>query len=584
MKTFKVNKKLKENMSELADVENKDFGVVDNVYAAAIRDFRKTKKQKEDAVKVKDAEKLDEKPKKPEMNRGAKQMKLEKLMLEESLFESVNGVMTRDELLKDSNLKDVFNKLQDENNILLSNWRDFNDLESFAYAGTIHHDTDRDGSEILFCQHFGSSAVKYTLEKFRWLIEEIFDEKGLHFLLTSIKEFNDKKEEFYNREFDKRQKELDGLNESLEDAEKLRGEYFEFPNGEVFTIDFKDGKLIAGGLTNAGVMPEFEIEYDDDFSADWNLQVLYDVCIEARPELLGRYSDEYLKERDTKQESIKTRRGVRKLGGLREGIEKCCIKYWRDEVARDQGDSDIYETGLDKEHAIDIAKRLVDRGNAASVEVLKSPSEEIETEDDIVVFGYDGEETWGEESETKGLKESKQLNEGAGAGYTIEGELHDIVVNKINNIEIHDDKTAFGTPAKFARIDLDADALFDGSANSYYYGDTLDDAKVKIISLDVNPNLIYDLGLPEFEYDKIELQDLNDRMGFGSTLKFKSDVIGGGWSHLPFDGKVKSTRVDNDYMSYVDGIEFEFIEPSDVEFIDKAVQGETEIEENDIEE
>ena len=187
MRTFKVNKELKENMSELADVENKDFGVVDNVYAAAIRDFRKTKKQKEDAVEVKEAEKLNEKPKKPEMNKGAKQMKLEKLMLEESLFESVNGVMTRDELLKDANLKDTFNKLQDENNILLSNWRDFNDLESFAYAGTIHHDTDRDGSEILFYNHFGSSAVKYTLEEFRWLIEEIFDEKGLHFLLTTIK-------------------------------------------------------------------------------------------------------------------------------------------------------------------------------------------------------------------------------------------------------------------------------------------------------------------------------------------------------------------------------------------------------------
>lgn len=78
---------------------------------------------------------------------------------------------------------------------------------------------------------------------------------------------------------------------SKEGAKSLKGQTLEFPNGEVLTIDFKDGKLIAGGVTNAGVIPEFELEYDDDFSTDWNLQVLYDLCIESRPELLGEITE-----------------------------------------------------------------------------------------------------------------------------------------------------------------------------------------------------------------------------------------------------------------------------------------------------
>lgn len=194
-------------------------------------------------------------------------------------------------------------------------------------------------------------------------------------------------------------------------------------------------------------------------------------------------------------------------------------------------------------------------------------------------FDKNGEILFDELSEK--LEESAQLNEGAGAGYTIEGELYNIVVNKINSIEIHNGKTAFGSPTQFAKINLDADALFDGFAESYYYGDRIDDAKVKITSLNVNPNLIYDLGLKEFEYDKIELQDLNDRLGFGSTLKFKSDVIGGGWSHSTFDGNVEANKVDDDYMPYVDGIKFHFVDDAVIDYIDSAVKGETGIEDID---
>ena len=80
-----------------------------------------------------------------------------------------------------------------------------------------------------------------------------------------------------------------------------------------------------------------------------------------------------------------------------EALEKeiIYIKYWQDEEARDQGNSDVYADRFEHiEDAVDVAKRLIDRDGFASVEVLVSPSGEIESEDDYVVWGYDGVETW----------------------------------------------------------------------------------------------------------------------------------------------------------------------------------------------
>lgn len=511
---------IKENVG-LTDVENKDVGVACPTYVAAIREFRKTQKQKEDANKVREAEKLQEKPKSPEMNKGAKEMKLEKLMLEESLF-----------------------------------------------------------------------------------------------------------------------------NESVEDAKSLDGEYIEFPNGEVFTIYYEDGKLIAGGLTNAGLMPEFEIEYDDDFSADWNLQVLYDVCVKEMPELLN-YVDE----------SIKTRQGIRKISGLREGASEYVIDNVgidegtldRDEIEGTiyghEGDETYFDTvkfKLDKdkedveityinsifteEEKEKIKEILLDNiktnfsglleeskgvpdvaGFVKEIKEIVKP-EDIDTHESDLYVKVSPEVTkllkkynmldnpllskfidqiehveWYDIpfgnldeliKEKEKINESKQLNEGAGAGYTIEGELSDIRINKINDVTIEDGETAFGTPAKFAKIDLDADAIFDGVAESYYDGVPIEDAEVKITSISVNPNLLYDLGLPEFKYGDIELVDLQDRLGYGTTVKFKSDVIGGGWLHVPFNNKVESNRVDDGYRAFIDGIRFEFVDPTVVDYIDKGVQGE----------
>lgn len=97
----------------------------------------------------------------------------------------------------------------------------------------------------------------------------------------------------------------DNLEEEFDPMKDARSNILEFPNGGdniVLNVEYKDGKLIAGSATNAGIIPEFEIEYDKDFNLDWNLNVLYDVIVEEHPEYL---------EMKGMRESIKTRKSVR---------------------------------------------------------------------------------------------------------------------------------------------------------------------------------------------------------------------------------------------------------------------------------
>lgn len=97
----------------------------------------------------------------------------------------------------------------------------------------------------------------------------------------------------------------DNLEEEFDPMKDARSNILEFPNGGdnvVLNVEYKDGKLIAGSATNAGIIPEFEIEYDKDFNLDWNLNVLHDVIVEEHPEYL---------EMKGMRESIKTRKSVR---------------------------------------------------------------------------------------------------------------------------------------------------------------------------------------------------------------------------------------------------------------------------------
>ena len=87
------------------------------------------------------------------------------------------------------------------------------------------------------------------------------------------------------------------------------------------------------------------------------------------------------------------------------GKETIYIKYWEDEELRDQGISEVY---LDKfesiEDAKEVARKLIDRDGYASVEVFISPKGEIESEDDKLVWGYDGVDTWEESLDEKKSK------------------------------------------------------------------------------------------------------------------------------------------------------------------------------------
>ena len=82
------------------------------------------------------------------------------------------------------------------------------------------------------------------------------------------------------------------INEAKEEdnpIKDIRTNVLEFENGGDYIdlyIDYKDGKLIAGMTTNAGIIPEYQIEYDDEKSVDENLQDLYDEIISKHPEYL----------------------------------------------------------------------------------------------------------------------------------------------------------------------------------------------------------------------------------------------------------------------------------------------------------
>ena len=81
----------------------------------------------------------------------------------------------------------------------------------------------------------------------------------------------------------------DPLFDALKDSGK--SPIFAFDDGTVYGVEYKDGKLYAGSISNAGMSHQYEIDYDDDLDVDVNLQNLYDKIIETEPELLGERLD-----------------------------------------------------------------------------------------------------------------------------------------------------------------------------------------------------------------------------------------------------------------------------------------------------
>lgn len=57
---------------------------------------------------------------------------------------------------------------------------------------------------------------------------------------------------------------------------------FEFDDGSYYYIEKQDDRLIAGSATNTGILPEYDILYDDSCTYDQNLETLYYEILDSK--------------------------------------------------------------------------------------------------------------------------------------------------------------------------------------------------------------------------------------------------------------------------------------------------------------
>lgn len=161
------------------------------------------------------------------------------------------------------------------------------------------------------------------------------------------------------------------------------------------------------------------------------------------------------------------------------------------------------------------------------------------------------------------IKESRQLNEGPGAGYTISGKIGDVHINDFAVDVKEETETAI-----FYRVtgDIVLD-LVDISCESYYYGGTIPEATAKVDYIDLYAEKSWELSTPT-EDDVYNL--------LMSNVHFET-VYGGGWSHSTFgnDLELDYNDIKNYYGDYdLDKIAFKFTDPKVVDAIDKYATGE----------
>lgn len=112
---------------------------------------------------------------------------------------------------------------------------------------------------------------------------------------ADVQDISDILEPLPDGDDDSTEKKADGRYK-MKIREDVNGQVIEFECGKYFTVERNGDKLIAGSATNTGIIPEFEIEYDENKSEDENLQDLYDKIVEEHPEFLSASCDESLKE------------------------------------------------------------------------------------------------------------------------------------------------------------------------------------------------------------------------------------------------------------------------------------------------
>lgn len=121
-------------------------------------------------------------------------------------------------------------------------------------------------------------SEKYWNEFEKWLKEE----KGIELKHEEETEFWDS--------IRKPIKDMDPLQEYLKETKQEP--IFEFDNGDPLFVEFENGKLYAGVLTNTGVMHDYEMDYDFDLSIENNLSEFYNQIIQENPDLLGEIKEE----------------------------------------------------------------------------------------------------------------------------------------------------------------------------------------------------------------------------------------------------------------------------------------------------
>lgn len=155
------------------------------------------------------------------------------------------------------------------------------------------------------------------------------------------------------------------------------------------------------------------------------------------------------------------------------------------------------------------------------------------------------------------LFENKQLNEGPGAGYTVSGTLTNVKIDRIVNYRVKDrdaDITEW-----LVEVIGSADFV-DVSANSYYYGGTIDSTNVSIIRVAL-----------EGEKEEPTVEDVKWAL---EKAKIEAN-LGGGWSHSTFDGYIDVDYNGIDNAPYTTGVEFKMTDTEAILYLDRAVQNET---------
>ncbi len=226
----------------------------------------------------------------------------------------------------------------------------------------------------------------------------------------------------------------------------------------------------------------------------------------------------------------------------------------------------------DEEEAVEYAKDSLADDDSTEINIIKVTYEINrdgsldETGDEDYIYDTDDLLESVKTKTNKSLKENK-LNEGAGAGYDFEGNIYEIYIDKINKIDVKDNK--------WATLDVVGNAKMYTRASSYYFSTEVDDIDVKITSIEINQNFL-DYELPEgSKFTDITTSDLNTVFS-PMTLDVKSKVIGGGFIHTTFDGNIDFDKVEGNSYE-IDSIKVKIEDQDIIKYIDKGVEGENTI-------